>query len=45
MYKRVKHGALLVLYGVLVTSRRIGVTPLVERLSGRSNRVRGRNHA
>jgi len=45
VYKRVKHVALLSLYGVLVTSRRIGITPLVERVFGRSNRVRGRNHA
>jgi hypothetical protein len=45
VYKRVKHVALLSLYGVLVTARRIGVTPLVERVFGRSNRVRGRNHA
>jgi glycosyltransferase involved in cell wall biosynthesis len=45
IYKRVKHGALLGLYGVLVAARRIGITPLIERLSGRSSRVRGRNHA
>jgi glycosyltransferase involved in cell wall biosynthesis len=44
VYKRLKHAALLALYGLLVTLRRIGVTPLVERLSGRSTRVRGRNH-
>ena len=35
-YKRVKHGALLGLYGMLVASRRIGITPLVERLLGRA---------
>ena len=45
IYKRVKHVALLSLYGVLVTLRRIGITPLVERVFGRSNRIRGRNHA
>jgi len=45
IYKRVKHVVLLGLYGVLVTLRRVGVTPLVERVFGRSSRVRGRNHA
>jgi len=45
VYKRVKHVALLSVYGVLVTLRRLGLTPLVERVFGRSNRVRGRNHA
>lgn len=45
IYKRVKHGALLGLYGVLVASRHIGITPLVERvcekLTGRSRPWRG----
>lgn len=39
MYKRVKHGALLGVYGVLVASRQVGITPLVERLC---ERVTGR---
>ena len=30
-YKRVKHGALLALYGVLVASRHLGITPLIEK--------------
>jgi hypothetical protein len=38
-YKRVKHGALLGLYGALVAARHLGITPLVEkvceRLTGR----------
>jgi hypothetical protein len=41
-YKRLKHGALLGVYGALVASRRVGLTPLVERLyervTGRSRR-------
>ncbi len=45
VYKRVKHGVLLAVYGVLVTARRIGITPIIDRLLGRSNRVRGRHHA
>jgi hypothetical protein len=45
IYKRLKHGVLLVVYGVLVTARRIGLTPIVDRLLGRSNRVRGSHHA
>jgi glycosyltransferase involved in cell wall biosynthesis len=45
IYKRIKHGVLLAVYGVLVAARRIGLTPIVDRLLGRSNRVRGRNHA
>ena len=32
VYKRAKHGALLGAYGVLVTARHIGLTPLGERL-------------
>jgi len=40
VYKRMKHGALLGVYGVLVALRHVGVTPLVERswerLTGRS---------
>lgn len=32
MYKRVKHAALLGVYWVLVASRHLGITPLVERL-------------
>jgi hypothetical protein len=35
IYKRVKHGLLLVVYGVLVTLRQVGLTPLIERLTGR----------
>ena len=45
IYKRIKHGVLLAVYGVLVAARRIGLTPIVDRLLGRSNRVRGRHHA
>ena len=30
-YKRVKHGALLGVYGVLVAARHLGITPLVEK--------------
>ena len=36
LYKRLKHGVLLGVYGVLVGARRTGITPLVERLRGRS---------
>jgi len=36
VYKRVKHGVLLGVYGVLVGLRRMGITPLVERVLGRS---------
>jgi len=35
MYKRVKHAVLLVVYGVLVALRQIGLTPLIERLCER----------
>jgi glycosyltransferase involved in cell wall biosynthesis len=35
MYKRVKHAVLLGVYGVLVACRHVGLTPLVERLTGR----------
>jgi glycosyltransferase involved in cell wall biosynthesis len=45
VYKRVKHAALLAVYGVLVTLRRLGITPIVDRLLGRSSGVRGRHHA
>jgi hypothetical protein len=46
VYKRVKRGVLLCVYGVLVTARRIGITPVVERLLGRSKtEARERNHA
>jgi len=42
IYKRAKHGALLGVYGVLVASRHLGITPLVEkiyeRLTGRPRR-------
>jgi glycosyltransferase involved in cell wall biosynthesis len=45
IYKRVKHGVLLGVYGVLVALRQIGVTPLVERicerLTGRQRPWRG----
>ena len=35
VYKHVKHGALLGAYGVLVASRQLGITPLIERLCER----------
>jgi glycosyltransferase involved in cell wall biosynthesis len=35
IYKRLKHAVLLVVYGVLVALRQIGLTPLVERLCER----------
>jgi len=35
VYKRVKHALLLVLYGVLITLRKVGVTPRAERLCTR----------
>jgi glycosyltransferase involved in cell wall biosynthesis len=45
IYKRMKHAALLGIYGALVASRHIGITPLVERvcekLTGRSRPWRG----
>jgi glycosyltransferase involved in cell wall biosynthesis len=45
IYKRVKHGILLCVYGALVALRQIGVTPLVERicerLTGRPRPWRG----
>jgi hypothetical protein len=42
IYKRAKHGVLLGVYGVLVASRRVGMTPLVEKIC---ERVTGRGHA
>jgi glycosyltransferase involved in cell wall biosynthesis len=39
IYKRVKHAALLAVYGVLVLLRYVGITPIVERLC---ERVTGR---
>ena len=41
-YKRVKHGALLAVYGVLVASRHLGITPLVEKTC---EKLTGRPHA
>lgn len=45
IYKRVKHGALTALYGVLVTARYLGITPrlerMCERLTGRPRPWRG----
>jgi len=45
VYKRVKHGVLLAIYGALVVLRQIGVTPLIERvcerLTGRPRPWRG----
>jgi hypothetical protein len=45
MYKRLKHGVLLGVYGVLVALRQLGITPLIERvcerLTGRPRPWRG----
>jgi hypothetical protein len=45
IYKRLKHGALLAVYGVLVAARHLGITPLVEKVcekvTGRSRPWRG----
>jgi len=47
LYKRAKHGILLAVYGALVSLRRVGVTPIVERAWQRfTRRPRpGRGHA
>jgi hypothetical protein len=45
LYKRAKHGVLLTVYGVLVSLRRVGVTPILQRawqrLTGRPRHWRG----
>ena len=35
IYKRLKHGVLLIVYGVLIAARHLGLTPLVERVCER----------
>lgn len=37
IYKRLKHALLLAVYGTLVALRKVGVTPLVERICGRGH--------
>jgi glycosyltransferase involved in cell wall biosynthesis len=44
IYKRLKHAVLLGVYGVLVTLRRLGVTPLVEWCLGRTPGDRRGSH-
>jgi hypothetical protein len=44
LYKRMKHAVLLGVYGVLITLRKLGVTPLVEWCLGRTAGDRRRSH-